>query len=147
MTTETIIAITALTTALAGLAVPLAKLWSALAPFLRRRGMPVVVVAGTTSDKDAAAFVASLRTAGYRTVERTRIASAVPASARAVVLWEPAPDLAGELIGDVRDASPDAEVLVFSTSRLPIAPGAALISNSALRLRGDLADVAEALGA
>jgi hypothetical protein len=143
VTTEIIITLTALLTAVAGLGVPLAKLWSALAPYLRRRSMPIVVVSGSAHDDAAAAFAAQLRVAGYRTVERTRLTSAIPASARAVVLWEPAADLAAEIIDDARDAAPDAEVLVFSTQRLQVKPGSALISNSALRLRGDLADLAE----
>ena len=104
-------------------------------------GQPVVVVAAAAHDDGAAAFVASLRAAGYRIVERTRKTS-IPASTRAVVLWEPPPGSADELVNELRDASPDAEVLVYSTGHLKPRPKA-LVSNSPLRLRGDLADLAE----
>jgi hypothetical protein len=145
VTTEIIIATTAFLTAVAGLGVPMLKLWQGVAPYLRRRALPISVVADEAHDEAAAKFVASLRQAGYRTVERTRVASRVPASARAVVIWAPEPDEAIGIIDDVRDSAPEAEVLVFSRARLPgPVMGLALISNSEIRLRMDLGSVSEA---
>jgi hypothetical protein len=136
--------LTAIAVALTGLIVAVAKLRAVARPLFGRRGLTVAVVAAEDHDDEVAGFIDELEAAGYAGVCRTRIAYAIAPDTRVAVLWRPAEDQAERTLAATRNTAPDAVVLVLSADRLPIRPAdEVLISNSKIRLRGDLAAVAE----
>ena len=74
-------------------------------------------------------------------------AAAIAASGlgcRAVVLVRPSQATVDAIVPLLREAAPDAVVLIYTTERLSLALGEhVLLANSTLRLRGDLGVVAE----
>lgn len=140
--TTIIASATALLTSIAALGGAAIKLRSTLAPLWRRRDLKVCVVA-QRGDPDARSWTAGLRKAGYRDVALTMAASGC-AGAGAVVLYRPGPDVAVELLDEVQAIAPEATVLVLTSDRLPLRPSdRVLLSQSSIRMRSDLAAVAE----
>lgn len=123
------------------------KLSEVLRPLLARRRLRVAVVS-LPEDKDAAALVESLRRSGYRDAWLTHAPGAGGVTgAGAVVLHTLPPATAGAVLADVQAAAPLATVLVLTYERLEVKLGArVLLANSPVRLRGDLAAIAEAVG-
>lgn len=137
-------AVTAILTVLPLLIAAYLRLVEVLRPLLQRRRLRIAILAAESVDAPARAFLASLRRAGY--VEATITRSALSClGQQAVILWQPDPDEAERLAGEVRDTAPEATLLVLTHGRLPQHLVAqVLLSNSALRLRSDVAAVAEA---
>lgn len=113
----------------------------ALAPLLSRRVLRVVIVAAEDKQVAAIAFANSLRGRGYREVAVTRVPEAA-AQAQAVVMWEPADK---DVVLRATAAAPEATVCVLTYEALQGLPRGAkwLLCNSPVRLRGDLAAIAE----
>lgn len=151
MLTELLAATTAIIGAATGVVVAAQKFRGAVAPLLRRRAFAVVVIHDLAHEGEAAAFAATLRSTGYRTVHRAVVGEeprlVIPSllGARAVVLWRPTTGNAADLLADVQAAATDATILIYTADRLPIPMGGDrhLIANSPLRLRGDLGVLAE----
>lgn len=115
----------------------------ALAPLLSRRSLRVVIVASEDKQTGAIAFANALRGRGYREVFVTRVPEAA-AQAQAVVLWElGSADVANALRAAA--VAPEATVCVLTYEALQGLPRGAkwLLCNSPVRLRGDLAAIAE----
>ena len=151
MLTELLAATTAVIGAATGVVVAAQKFKGAVAPLLRRRAFPVVVIHDPAHEREAAAFAATLRSTGYRHVHRVIVGAeprmVIPSllDARAVVMWRPTTGDASQMLESLRAASPEAMILIYTTDRLPLAMGGDrhLLVNSTLRLRGDLGVLAE----
>lgn len=120
------------------------KLTEVLRPLLQRRKLRVVILATTATLPGATAFASSLRSQGYREVAVTTVVEAA-IGAQAVVAWE----VGGSDVPSVIKASqvaPEATLLVLTYDALQGLPRGPkwLLCNSPVRLRGDLAAVAEA---
>ena len=120
------------------------KLTEDLRPLLQRRKLRVVILATTATLPGATAFASSLRSQGYREVAVTTVVEAA-IGAQAVVAWE----VGGSDVPSVIKASqvaPEATLLVLTYDALQGLPRGPkwLLCNSPVRLRGDLAAVAEA---
>jgi hypothetical protein len=110
----------------------------AVAPLLARRRLQVVVLGDGS-------FCAALKASGYKAARSTK-AAAGTVGASVVVLWRPPADTAAALLAEVQAIGPDAYVLIYTTDRLSVPLGdRVLLSNSSIRLRGDLAQVVEEL--
>jgi hypothetical protein len=119
------------------------KLTEVLRPLLQRRRLRVVILATAATLPGATAFAGSLRCQGYREVAVTTVVEAA-VGAQAVVAWE----VAGADVPSVIKASqvaPEATLLVLTYDALQGLPRGPkwLLCNSPVRLRGDLAAVAE----
>lgn len=115
----------------------------ALSPLLSRRSLRVVIVATEEKQPAAIAFANALRGRGYREVALTRVPEAA-GGAHAVVMWElGASDVPTALRAAA--ASPEAIMCVLTYDALQGLPRGPkwLLCNSPVRLRGDLAAIAE----
>lgn len=120
------------------------KLVEVLRPLLARRKLRVAILAAEAVDRDARAYLDSLRKQGYTEATITRSPQSC-AGMRAVVLWCPAPAEAAATLAAVQASAPEATVLLLTYDRLDVRLGpGVLLANSAVRLRSDLAAVAEA---
>lgn len=147
---STVIAATA--TTIATVSAALAAAWPkiaaarrALGPLLGRRDLRVAVLAERPGLADAQAFAASLRAAGYRDVLVTSSPHGV-AGIAAVVIWHPSADTVADTVATVDATTPAATVLILTHKRLPdgLLDDRHLMAQSPLRLRSDLAAVADA---
>ena len=121
------------------------KLQEVLRPLLARRSLRLVVLATEAQDRDARAFLESLRKGGYRLSTMTRAGLSCTGQ-QAVVLWCPEAATAAATLTEVQAAAPDATVLLLTYDRLDVRLGKqVLLSNSPLRLRADVQAVAEAV--
>lgn len=158
MDTTTIITILTTGAALIGgaatLLTQLRTLRGAIAPMTRRSKLRWCVLHHASGESDAKRLLASTASAGFAAPSRAVIgddprlaAGAVAASGlgcRAVVLVRPSQAAVDAIVPLLREAAPDAVILIYTTDRLQIALGEhALLANSLLRLRGDLGVVAE----
>ena len=120
------------------------KLTEVLRPLLQRRRLRVVILATTTTLPGATAFASSLRGQGYREVAVTTVVEAA-IGAQAVVVWEAT---SAEVPAAIKasQVAPEATLLVLTYDALQGLPRGPkwLLCNSPVRLRGDLAAVAEA---
>ena len=120
------------------------KLQEVLRPLLARRSLRLAILATEAQDRDARAFLESLRRGGYRLATMTR-AGLSCVGQQAVVVWCPDPATAAATLAEVQAAAPDATVLLLTYDRLDVRLSRqVLLSNSPLRLRGDVQAVAEA---
>lgn len=126
------------------------SLRAAVRPLSARAGLRWAVFHGADREAEALAFVAGAKAAGYQAPARVVLglaagsAAAGVVGARAVVLWRPKQEHVDVLLPILREAAPDAVVMVYTTERLAVALGERLLlANSTLRLRGDLGVVAE----
>ena len=124
---------------------------AAVRPLSARAGLQWAVFHGGTHEAEAISFITSAKAAGYRAPARIVMGQAAGAAAagvvgaKAVVLWRPTQEHVDVLLPILREAAPDAVVMVYTTERLAVQLGERLLlANSALRLRGDLGVVAEA---
>ena len=119
------------------------KLQEALKPILQKRKLKVIVLCTEATQAAAAAFLMSLRAAGYSEAAITRL----PLSCvgyKAVVVWHPTVESAAQTVGEVQLAAPEAYQLILTYPNLQVPRGEkVLISNSELRLRGDIEQVAD----
>ena len=113
----------------------------ALAPLLSRRSLRVVLVAAVEKQAGAIAFANALRTRGYREVFVTKVPEAA-AQAQAVVMWEPADK---DMVLRAAAVAPEATMCVLTYDPMQGIPRGSkwLLCNSPVRLRGDLAAIAE----
>lgn len=113
----------------------------ALAPLLSRRSLRVVLVAAEEKQAGAIAFANALRARGYREVFVTKVPEAA-AQAQAVVMWEPADK---DLVLRAAAVAPEATMCVLTYDPMQGIPRGPkwLLCNSTVRLRGDLAAIAE----
>ena len=127
---------------------------AAIAPMTRRSKLRWCILHHASSEADARKLLASAAAAGFASPSRAVIgddpklaAGAVAASGlgcRAVVLVRPSQATVDAIVPLLREAAPDAVVLIYTTERLSLALGEhVLLANSTLRLRGDLGVVAE----
>lgn len=119
------------------------KLTEVLRPLLQRRRLRVVILATAATLPGATAFAGSLRGQGYREVAVTTVVEAA-VGAQAVVVWEAT---SAEVPAAIKASHVAAEatlmVLTYDALQgLPRGPRW-LLCNSPVRLRGDLAAVAE----
>lgn len=115
----------------------------ALAPLLSRKSLRVVLVASEEKQAGAITFANALRSRGYGEVAVTRVPEAA-AGAQAVVLWEiGVADVA--LAQRAAAVAPEASICVLTYDALQGLPRGPkwLLCNSPVRLRGDLAAIAE----
>lgn len=136
------------TIATGGVAAVAAKLKRGLAPLAAQRAVKVCICAPTEASRlEAAAYRRSLIGAGYKHVSLTH----GPASATGcdiVLLWKPAVDAAAAIAEAIRVAAPLSYLCLYTLDRLPIPlDERMMLSNSPLRLRADLATVAEVVAA
>lgn len=120
------------------------KLTEVLRPLLQRRRLRVVILATAATLPGATVFASSLRGQGYREVAVTTVVEAA-IGAQAVVVWEAT---SAEVPAAIKASQVAAEatllVLTYDAIQgLPRGPKW-LLCNSPVRLRGDLAAVAEA---
>lgn len=136
--------ITSLATILVALIAVQKDVRDILAPVLRRRRLPIVVVASSAERLDARRFVDKLRASGFRNVEFTHDAMAV-LGARAVVLWKPSA-AGASMAASAAERAPEAIIMVYSHDRVDglRLSEQVLACNSQVRLLGDLAAVAGA---
>lgn len=115
----------------------------ALAPLLSRRSLRVVLVASEDKQAAAVAFANALRSRGYREVCVTRVPEAA-AQAQAVVMWETGDK---DLILRAAAVAPEAMMCVLTYDPIQGLPRGPkwLLCNSPVRLRGDLAAIAEGI--
>jgi hypothetical protein len=115
----------------------------AIAPLLGRRKLRVVVLAERDRLDAAESFAKRLREGGYQDVQVTAAPHSV-LGARAVVVWHPSVDAAAGMCSTAADAAPSATQLVLTHERLTVALNEKrLLANSEIRLRSDLAILAE----
>lgn len=130
------------TIATGGLGAALARARKGLRPLLGRRELRLSILCAPEYSAEVMRFRASLLAAGYQHVTMTHAATA--AGGDAVLVWRPAPPTAAATIEGLRLASPMAVLVVYTLDRLDVRlDERSLLSNSPLRLRGDLATVAE----
>ena len=119
------------------------KLTEVLRPLLQRRKLRVVILATTATLPGATSFASSLRGQGYREVAVTTVVEAA-IGAQAVVVWEAT---SAEVPGAIKasQVAAEATLLVLTYDALQGLPRGPkwLLCNSPVRLRGDLAAVAE----
>lgn len=119
------------------------KLTEVLRPLLQRRKLRVVVLATTATLPGATTFAGSLRGQGYREVAVTTVVEAA-VGAQAVVVWEAT---SAEVPSAIKASQVAAEttVLILTYDALQGLPRGPrwLLCNSPIRLRGDLAAIAE----
>lgn len=134
--------ITAVATLVAAGIAAYSKLHDALVPLLRRRRFKIAIVVRREHDKDVRRFATLLRDTGYRSVDLTRDPVTVLGRA-VVVLWQPGQD--AQMWSDrARTVAPDATVIAYSHQRVQLRLNEqTLAANSLLRVRGDLATLAE----
>jgi hypothetical protein len=141
--TAAIAGLTGVATTLGVLAPKLKAARDAIAPLLRRRKLKVVVLAERERIDAAEAFAKSLREGGYQDAQVTCVPHSV-LGARAVVVWHPGVDAASGMCSTAADAAPSATQLVLTHERLTLVLNEKrLLSNSEIRLRSDLAILAE----
>lgn len=120
------------------------KLTEVLRPLLQRRRLRVVILATAPTLPGATAFASSLRGQGYREVAVTTVVEAA-IGAQAVVVWEAT---SAEVPAAIKasQVAAEATLLVLTYDALQGLPRGPkwLLCNSPVRLRGDLAAVAEA---
>lgn len=115
----------------------LAELRSLLAPMLRRRRAVIAVLGPASDERDR--FVASLRGRGFARARAETMGLPVEEST-ILVMWRPDADAVRRAQAHVHTHP----ILVYSTERLDIRlDGETLVSNSTVRLLGDLAVVVE----
>lgn len=141
--TAAVAGFTGVATTLAALAPKMKAARDALAPLLGRRKIKVVVLAERERFDAAEAFAKSLRDGGYQDVQVTGVPAAA-IGARAVIVWHPSPDAAAGICSTAGDAAPGATQLVLTHERLTVQLNERrLLANSEIRLRSDLAILAE----
>ena len=158
MDTTTILTILTTGAALIGgtatLLTQLRTLRAAVAPMTRRSKLRWCILHHAQGEADARRLLASAASAGFAAPSRAvigddpKIAAAAVAGSglgcRAVVLVRPSQAAVDGILPILREAAPDAVVLIYTTDRLQLALGEhVLLANSTLRLRGDLGVVAE----
>ena len=147
MTTAQVSFVTAIVTAIVTV-IPLAvaaflKLQEALKPILQKRKLKVIVLCAEATQAAAAAFLMSLRAAGYSEAAITRLPLSTTGY-KAVVVWHPIAETAASTVAEVQLAAPEAYQLILTYPNLQVPRGEkVLISNSELRLRGDIEQVAD----
>lgn len=124
---------------------------AAITPITKRAELRPVVFHRREREGEAVSFVASLRAAGYGqacrivTGETEAAEAAGLVGAGAVVLWRPRQeDIDAIVLRLLPAVAPEAMVLIYTTERLTLPLGERVLAcNSPLRLRGDLAALAE----
>jgi hypothetical protein len=125
----------------------LAAARKAIAPLLGRKRLKVVVLVERDRLQPAQAFAESLRSSGgFQDVVVTASPHAA-VGAKAVIVWHPSVEVAPSMCSTAVDAAPDATQLVLTHERLTLVLNEKrLLANSEIRLRGDLAVLAEVAG-
>lgn len=141
--TAAVAGFTGVATTLAAIAPKMKAARDALAPLLGRRKIKVVVLAERERIDAAEAFAKSLREGGYQDVQVTGVPHSV-LGARAVIVWHPSVEAAPGICSTAADAAPSATQLVLTHDRLTVLlHEKRLLANSEIRLRSDLAILAE----
>lgn len=143
--TTAVASITGVAATLVTLAPKLAAARKAIAPLLGRKSLRVLVLTDESRQPGAVAFAESLRRTGYREVAVSRSPhSAVEKNV--VIVWHPDPSTAADTCAQADAAAPEAIQLVLTHPRLDVElHEKRLLSQSEIRLRGDLATIAEVL--
>lgn len=119
------------------------KLTEVLRPLLQRRRLRVVILATAATLPGATAFASSLRGQGYREVAVTTVVEAA-IGAQTVVVWEA---ISADVPAAIKasQVAAEATLLVLTYDALQGLPRGPkwLLCNSPVRLRGDLAAIAE----
>jgi hypothetical protein len=130
------------TIATGGLGAALARARKGLRPLLGRRDLKLAILCTPEHAAAVMAFRASLLSSGYQHVTMTHAVTA--AAGDAILVWRPATATATATVDGLRLASPMAVLVVYTLDRLDVRlDERSLLSNSPLRLRGDLATIAE----
>jgi len=122
------------------------KLMEVLKPLISRRKAKIAILASEDQRTAATAFLTSLRTqGGYRDVILTH-SPATLGDRQIVIVWRPTNPEAQLASDAIRKASPTAYQLTLSYPRLDLKlSDQVLCVNSPMRLRGDLAVLAESM--
>ncbi len=138
----TITGLTAVTASIIGL---IQKLRLILQPLLRRRTAKIAVLHNVENEESTKDFAKLLRVRGYRDIDLTRTPEAL-LGRQVVIIWQPATEMAAELVATVQRVTSDATLLILSYDQLPLQRSEGiLLSNSKLRLLSDLSALAEGL--
>lgn len=136
------------TLSLGGLGAVAAKLRRGFAPLAAQRAVRVCLCApADTSQGEARNYRNSLLRSGYKHVALTHAPSAATGY-DIVLLWKPTVETSAAIVTAIRSAAPLSYMCLYTLDRLPVPlDDHMLLSNSPVRLRADLATVAEVVAA
>ncbi|CAK8724817.1 hypothetical protein GMJAKD_14920 [Candidatus Electrothrix aarhusensis] len=119
------------------------KLRSILQLLLRRQTAKVAILHNQENKDSAADFAEVLNSRGYKNVDLTAMPEAL-LGRQIVIIWQPKKETAAKQIDAIQQAASDAVLMIFTYEQLSIQRSErVLLSNSTLRLLGDLSTLAE----